>query len=98
MKGLNTKYTKVLPNFSIRFCSHFHKMTGLSDEFQVKAEINLKLPDNQRKSLPALMMKFYVKAHFDSYLQSLNKNLHISNFSVSVVTFLIFSRARLSNL
>ena len=73
-------------------------MTGLSDEFQVKAEINLKLPDNQRKSLPALMMKFYVKAHSDSYLQSLNKNLHISNFSVSVVTFLIFSRARLSNL
>ena len=60
--------------------SHIHKMTGLSDEFQVKAKINLKLPDNQRKSLPALMMKFYVKAHSDSYLQSLNKELTYIKF------------------
>ena len=88
MKGLNTKHTHVLPNFSIRFCSHIHKMTGLSDEFQVKAEINLKLPDNQRKSLPALMMKFYVKAHSDSYLQSLNKEFtYIKFFSFSCYVF-----------
>lgn len=68
--------------------SHIHKMTGLSDEFQVKAKINLKLPDNQRKSLPALMMKFYVKAHSDSYLQSLNKELtYIKFLSFSCYAF-----------
>ena len=80
MKGLNTKYTKVLPSFSVRLCSHIHEMTGLLDEFRVKAEINLKMPGNRRKLLPALVMKFCVKAHSDSYLQSLNKEFTYLKF------------------